>query len=131
MHCTVAPIMGLPLARQAQGLRSAEKSPYLYMPGLNNWAFKLASKQCKPFYHSMDGARVVRTIELYENEYLVGESFPPDVRLFPEPQKLPRLESREQVQDYVLSGRSRANYVAEAYSFDLIDTTGKLPTDIG
>ena len=30
MYCTVAPIMGLPLARQAQRLRSAEKSPYLY-----------------------------------------------------------------------------------------------------
>ena len=127
MYSTVAPIMGLPLARQAQRLRSAEKSPYLYMPGLNNWAFQLASKQCKPFHNSMDGTRVVRTIELYENEYLVGESFPPDVRLFPEPQKLPKLESREQVQDYVLSVRGRANYAAEAYSFDLVDTTGKLP----
>ena len=84
------------------------------MPGLNNWAFKLASKQCKPFHNSMDGTRVLRTIKLYENECLVGE-------------KLPKLESREQVQDYVLSVRGRANYAAEAYSFDLVDTTGKLP----
>lgn len=127
MYSTVAPIMGLPLARQTQRLRSTDNSSYTYMPGLNDWAFKLASKQCKPFHNSMDGTRVVRTIELYENEYLVGESFSPDVRLFPEPQMLPKLESREQVQEYVLSVRARAKYAAEAYSFDLVDTTGKSP----
>ena len=32
-----------------------------------------------------------------------------------------------QVQDYVLSVRAKANYASEAYSFDLVDTTGKLP----
>jgi len=30
----------------------------------------------KPFHNSMDGTRVIRAMELYENEYLVGESFP-------------------------------------------------------
>ena len=51
------------------------------MPGINDWSFKLISEKRKPFHNSMDGTRVIRTIELYENEYLVGESFPADIRL--------------------------------------------------
>ena len=47
--------------------------------------------------------------------------------MFPEPCNLPTLESREQVQDYVLSVRSKRSYAAEAYSLDLVDTTGKSP----
>ena len=127
MFSTVAPMMGLPLARQAQRLRAKECSSFMYMPGINDWPFKLASEKCKPFHNSMDGTRVIRTIELYENEYLVGESFPADVRSFPEPHNLPKLVSREQVQEYVLSVRAKGNYAAEAYSLDLVDTTGKSP----
>ena len=82
MYSTIAPMMGLPLARQAQRLRAKECSTFTYFPGINNWPFQLASEKYKPFHNSMDGTRVIRTIELYENEYLVGESFPADVRLF-------------------------------------------------
>ena len=73
----------------------------------------------------MDGTRIIRTIELYENEYLVGDSFPANVRSFPEPHKLPKLESQEQVQEYVLSVRTKGKYSAEAHSLDLVDTTSK------
>ena len=97
------------------------------MPGLNDWAFKLAAENKRPFHNSMDKTRVVRAIELYENEYLVREYFPPDCRLFPTREKLPRAESHKQIQDYVLSVRQSHRYAAEAYSFDLVDTTGKLP----
>jgi len=119
--------MGLPLSRQAQRLRARECSLFVYMLGINDWPFEQASRQCQPYQNSMDGTRVIRTVELYENEYLVGEAFPADVRLFPEPCNLPTLESREQVQDYVLSVRSKRSYAAEAYSLDLVDTTGKSP----
>ena len=45
--------------------------------------------------------------------YLVGESFPSDVRAFPdEPVKA---TSWEQVQEYVLSVREGCRYAAEAY----------------
>ena len=107
LYSTVAPMMGLPLTRQAQRLRAKECSSFTYMPGINDWPFKLASEICMPFHKSMDGTRIIRTIELYENEYLVGESFPPDVRSFPKPDNLPKLKSREQVQEYVLSVRAK------------------------
>ena len=127
LYSTVAPMMGLPLTRQAQRLRAKECTSFTYMPGINDWPFKLASETCKPFHNSMDGTRIIRTIELYENKYLVGESFPPDVRSFPNLDNLPKLESREQVQEYVLSVRAKGKYAAEAYSLDLVDTTGKSP----
>ena len=127
MYSTVAPIMGLPLARQTQRLRAKECTSFTYMPGINDWPFMLISEKRIPFHNSMDGTRVIHTIELYENEFLVGESFPADIRLFPEPHNLPKLVSREQVQGYVLSVRAKGNYAAEAYSLDLVDTTGELP----
>jgi len=127
MYTSIAPIMGLPIARQAQRLRAKERSNSVYMPGLNDWAFKLAAESQRPFHNSMDGTRVVRAIELYENEYLVGEYFPPDCRLFPTREELTKAESHKQIQDYVLSVRHNHRYAAEAYSFDLVDTTGKLP----
>ena len=127
MYSTVAPIMGLPLAHQTQRLRAKECTSFTYMPGINDWPFMLISEKRKPFHNSMDGTRIIRTIELYENEFLVGESFPADIRLFPEPHNLPKLVSREQVQEYVLSVRAKGNYAAEAYSLDLVDTTGELP----
>lgn len=97
------------------------------MPGLNEWAFQVASKDIRPFHNSMDGTRVVRIIELYQSEYLVGESFPPDVRIFPTSEQLTKVDSQKQLHDYILSVRENNRYAAEAYSFDLVDTTGKLP----
>ena len=41
--------------------------------------------------------------------------------------QLPKAESWEKVQKYVLSVRACSNYASEAYSFDLVDTNGKLP----
>ena len=57
-----------------------------------------------------------------------GRTFPADVRSFPEPHNLPKLISQEQVQECVLSVRAKGKYAAEAYSLDLVDTTGKLST---
>lgn len=67
---------------------------------------------------------MVRSVELYQDVYLVGESFPPDVRAFPN--KPVKVKLWEQVQDYVISVREGCRYAAEAYSFDLVDTTGKV-----
>ena len=77
---TTAPILGIPLARQAQRIRvSDDKSCFPYMPGLNDWTFQIiAKRELRPIQNSMDGTRVVRIIELY-NKYLVGEMFPPSV----------------------------------------------------
>jgi len=86
---------------------------------------KKASQQCKPYQNSMDGTWVIVTIELYENEYLEGEEFLADVQLFPEHCNLLKLESREQVQEYVLSVQAKRGYAAEAYSLNLVDTLGK------
>ena len=96
------------------------------MPGLNDWAFQMTARQHWHFHITMYGTRVVRTIELYEDEYLVGECFRPDVCLFPLPHQLPKAESWEKVQKYVLSVRACSNYASETYYFDLVDTTGQL-----
>ncbi len=72
----------------------------------------------------MDGTRVIRVVELYRDQYLVGKAFPPDVRCFPPPQEA---ISWQQIQDHVLEVREKKAYAAEAYSFNLSDTTGELP----
>ena len=36
MYTSIAPIMGLPITRQAQRLHAKEHSNSVYMPGLNN-----------------------------------------------------------------------------------------------
>ena len=126
MYSTVAPMMGLPLARQAQRIRAQERHSTTYTPGINDWAIKAAAEEHRPYQNSMDGTRVVRTIELYNDEYLVGEAFPPSVLNFPNLQQLPKASSIEQVQEYMLTMRANGCYAAEAYSFDLVDTTGKL-----
>ena len=77
--------------------------------------------------NGMDGTRVVRIIDLYRDKYLVGKSFPPDVRCFPSPENLDQALNWEQVHQYVLSVRSEKTYASEAYSFNLSDTSGKLP----
>ena len=82
MYSTVAPMMGLPLARQSQKLRAKDCSGHTYLPGLNDWALSVAGQRdSHPLQNSMDGTRVIRAIELYADKILVGESFPPDIRL--------------------------------------------------
>lgn len=127
MYSTIAPMMGLPGAQQAQRIRAKDRGCSTYMPGLNDWAFASAGSTCRPYHNSMDGTRVVRTIELYLNKYLIGDCFALDVRLHPSPQELPTAESWEDVERHVLSVRREGLYAAEAYSFDLVDTTGCLP----
>jgi len=95
MYTSIAPIMGLPIASQAQRLHAKEHSNSVYIPGLNDWAFKLAIENKRPFHNSMDGTRVIRTIEFYENEYLVGGYFSPDFHLFPTSEELTRAESHK------------------------------------
>ena len=88
LYTTMAPILGLPLARQTQCIRASDKSSFSYMPGLNDWAFQIiAKRELRPIQNSMDGTRVVRIIELY-NKYLVGEMFPPSVRSWPKETEL-------------------------------------------
>ena len=36
---------------------------------------------CKPLQIGTDGTRVIHTVELYLDQFLVGKEFPPDVRL--------------------------------------------------
>lgn len=40
MYTTIAPMMGLPLHRQAKRIRAKESSTHIYMPGLNLQARK-------------------------------------------------------------------------------------------
>ena len=127
MYSTIAPMMELPAARQAKRLREKDLYGSTYMPSLNDWAFSKGAEHCTPYQNSMDGTRVVRAIELYDDKYLVGDSFSPDIRAWPKECKLPVARSWEQVREYVLSVRRRGQYAAKAYSFDLVDTSGKLP----
>ena len=130
MYSTIAPMIGLPLSRQAQRIRAKDQFCNTYMPGLNDWALTIAaSREVRPLQMSMDGTRVVRTVELYLDTYLLGQAFPADVHMFPSEANLVKANNWEQVQQYVLSVRANKQYAAEAYSFDLVDTSGKL-TDI-
>ena len=52
----------------------------------------------------MDGTRIICIIELYRDYYLVGKAFPPDVHCFPKPEELDKVESWQQVQEYVYTG---------------------------
>lgn len=61
---------------------------------------------------------------------MLGEAFALDVRQFPTVDQLPKSDSWEKVQEYILSVGADNRYAAEAYSFDWVDTTGKLPDKI-
>ena len=56
----------------------------------------------------------------------LGKKFPPDVRLHPTADQLPKAESWEQVHDYILHVRSNGSYAPEAYTLCLSDTSSKL-----
>ena len=124
-YSELAPILGLPGMRQTQKLKSKLVSHEHYMPGINDWAIEKVSKRAKvPLQNGMDGTRVIRAIELYLDQYLVGEQFPPDVQNYPaEP---PALQNSEQLEQYVSKVRQDKLYAAEAYSLNLSDTTGRL-----
>ena len=127
MYTTTAPLLGLPTVRQARRIRAHESSECHYLPGLNDWVFEKVSKRenTKPLQNGMDGTRIIRTIELYRDKYLVGKQFPPDVRLWPSATDLMQSTTMQEVQDYILQVRCEHAYAAEAYSFNLSDTTGE------
>ena len=125
MYSTTAPLLGLPCARQARKIRA--QHVHCYLPGLNDWAFEKISKRSKlkPLQNGMDGTRVIRTIELYLNKYLVGKMYPPDVRLFSEQLANSEATTPQQIQTYIYNVRKSRAYGAEAYSFNLSDTTNE------
>ena len=126
LYTTSAPLLGLPSARQAQRIRAADIANKTYLPGLNQWAFNLAaSQERRPFQNGMDGTRIVRIIELYQDKYLIGKAFPPDVRCWPTAEALDTADDWHQIQEYVLNVRLHNSYAPEAFSFNLSDTSGK------
>ena len=64
---------------------------------------------------------------MYQDSYLEGKEFPQDVRQCPLEENLVRAVSWKQVSDYIMDIRRGQAYVSEAYSFNLSDTSGKLP----
>ena len=76
IYITMVPIMGLTLSSS-----EVVSKGMFFLCGYT----RKASQQCKPYQNSMEGTRVIHTIELYENEYIIGEAFSANVRLFPEP----------------------------------------------
>ena len=127
MYSTIAPMIGLPSACQAQRIRAKDQFPNTYMPVLNDGALRVAaSREAQPLQISMDGTRIIRTIELYLDTYLLRKAFPADIRLFPTEENLANAETWEQIQQHVLSVRANRKYAAEAYSFNLVHTCGKL-----
>ena len=131
MYTTTAPLLGLPSERHARRIRMKETKAHHYLPGLNSWAFEKAQTQSaikqNPLQIGMDGTRIIRTIELYLDQFLVGKEFPPDVRLHPEAHAATDASSMstQDIQKYILDVRKTSSYAAEAYSFNLGDTTGE------
>ena len=127
MYTYTAPLLGLPSARQARRIRSKDIGNHFYLPGINEWALdKVSQQEHRPLQNGMDGTRVIRIVELYRDQYLVGKAFPPDVCSFPSPDQMQAI-NWQQTQDHVLQVRNQGAYAAGAYSFNLSDTTGKLP----
>ena len=128
MYTTLAPILGLPKARRARKIRAKETSKCHYLPGINEWAIALAAtRELRPIQNSMDGTRVIRVVELYLDQYLVGKEFSPDVRCWPSTEELDVAVDWDQIKNYVPKVRHSKSYAPEAYSFNLADTSGKLP----
>jgi len=71
------------------------------MPDINEWVLqKISQRDKQPIQNSMDGTRIIRTIELYDNKYFVGEEFPPDMQKHPTPSHLPTFQSPKQTAKY-------------------------------
>ena len=131
MYTTTAPLLGLPSERQARRLRMKETKAHHYLPGLNRWAFEKAqqnaSNACKPLQIGMDGTRVIRTVELYLDQFLVGKEFPPDVHLHTQAHASSDITNmtNQDVQKYIFEVRQSNIFASEAYSFLLGVITGK------
>ena len=100
LYTTTAPMLGLPSVRQARRIRSKEMDSQYYLPGINDWALEMAANhELRPLQNGMDGTRIIRIVELYHDQYLVGKAFPPDVRCFLSPEKLDQALNWEQIQN--------------------------------
>ena len=108
-----------------------ETKAHHYLSGLNNWAFEKAQQNannaCKPLQIGMDGTRIIRTVELYLDQFLVGKEFPPDVRLHAQAHASTDVTNmtNQDVQKYIFEVRQSNAYASEAYSFNFGDTTGE------
>ena len=128
LYTTSAPMLGLPSARQAWRICAKEIGDQYYLPGINGWTLDLAScREPRALQNGMDGTRIIRVVELYRDQFLVGKAFPPNVHCFPSAEQLDEAVSWQQVKEHVMAVREKKLYAAEAYSFNLSDTTGKLP----
>ena len=128
MYTTTAPLLGLPTFRQAKKIRAKDILDDFYMPGINKWALqKLCQREVlKPLQNGMDETRIIRTLDLYRNKYIVGRQYPPDVRLFSQQVfEIPQSFGTSALNDYVMETRQSKGYAAEAYSINFSDTTGK------
>jgi len=122
----LSPLLGLPCLRQVQKIKRKLLDEEIYMPGINEWVLqKISQRDKRPIQNSMDGTRIIRTIELYDNKYLVGEEFPPEIRKHPTPSHLPTFQSPKQTAEYIFTVHSKGLYAAEAYTMDFVDITGK------
>ena len=116
MYTTTAPLLGLSTARQARKIRAKDLSAQHYLPGINKWPLeKLATRTVvKPLQNGMDGTRIIRTLDLYLEKFIVGRQYPPDVRLFSE--QLYEVPSNpRELHDYVIKTRQNGDYASEAY----------------
>lgn len=103
MYTTTAPLLGLPSARQAQKIRAKDLSHQHYLPGINKWPLEMIAKRpaVKPLQNGMDGTRIIWTLDLYLDKYIVGQQFSPDVRLYPKhPPEIP--VNLKELNDFVL-----------------------------
>ena len=59
-YSEIAPMLGLPVARQARNIRSKEKANQHFLPGLTNWAIEVAAgREYRPIQCGMDGTRTI------------------------------------------------------------------------
>jgi len=127
MYSTTAPLLGLPTVRQARRIRAKDikSSQHVYFPGINRWPLeKMSRRQLKPLQNGMDGTRIIRALDLYLGQYIVGRQYPPDVRLFAEQLSIVP-GNLSDLNDYVVETRQKGAYASEAYSFNFSDTTGE------
>jgi len=66
---------------------------------------------------------IIRTLDLYLGQYIVGRQYPPDVMLFAEQLSLVPANLSD-LNDYVMETRQKGACSSEAYSFNFSDTTG-------
>ena len=111
LYTTSAPMLGLPSVRQAWRICAKEIGDQYYLPGINGWTLDLAScREPRPLQNGMDGTRIIRVVELYRDQFLVGKAFPRNVHCFPSAEQLDEAVSWQQVQEHVMAVREK-NYM--------------------